>query len=384
MAATNILTRKIEIRINEADKERRKYYYDLLNKVKMVAWEAANMASSHLFMLDNSIPYLDDDSKEMLRFVGKKGKETKRMSAVYTLLSSELSMEEIGLSDMLSQIAQYVRKNYDADMKNGGYLRRSLRSYKASLQIPFSAKAMGMFHTDTIESKDGKKLENITMKVFGIPFALFFGRDRSGNREIVKRVMDGSFELRQSAIVVDDERKKIFLLMTYRMDKKKVELDEGRTLYVELGVESPAICSMSRDELHKSGGRYTEIGTAEEFLYRRRQIQEKLRRLTMEQKWSAGGHGRRQKMKATERYHKKELDYIGTKLHVYSRAIINEAIKHKCGTVVLVNQTKKEDEAKDKFKEGDVFLLRNWSYYGFKEKIAYKAKMEGIKLVVEK
>ena len=107
-----ILTRKIEIRLNEADKEKRKYYYELLNKIKMVAWEAANMGSSHLFMLDNSIPYLDDNSKEMLRFVGKKGNETKRMSALYTLLSTEMSMEEIGISDMLSQISQYVRKNY--------------------------------------------------------------------------------------------------------------------------------------------------------------------------------------------------------------------------------------------------------------------------------
>ena len=104
----------------------------------------------------------------------------------------------------------------------------------------------------------------------------------------------------------------------------------------------------------------------------------------MEQKWSNGGHGRRQKMKATERYHKKEVNYIGTKLHVYSRAIINEAIRHKCGNVVLVGQLKKEDEAKEQFRNGDPYLLRNWSYYGFKDKIAYKAKMAGIKLTVEK
>lgn len=380
-----ILTRKIEIRLNEADKEKRKYYYELLNKIKMVAWEAANMGSSHLFMLDNSIPYLDDNSKEMLRFVGKKGNETKRMSALYTLLSTEMSMEEIGISDMLSQISQYVRKNYEADMKNGGYLRRSLRSYKGSLQIPFSAKALVGFNKDVIESEDGsRRFENITMKVFGIPFSLFFGRDRSGNRVIIERVMDGSYELRQSAIVVDDDRHKIFLLITYRAEQKQVELREDRTLYVELGIDNPAICAMSREGLHKEGGSRIEIGTAEEFLYRRRQIQEKLRRLAMEQKWSNGGHGRRQKMKATERYHKKEVNYIGTKLHVYSRAIINEAIRQKCGNVVLVGQLKKEDEAKEQFRNGDPYLLRNWSYYGFKDKIAYKAKMAGIKLTVEK
>jgi transposase len=44
----------------------------------------------------------------------------------------------------------------------------------------------------------------------------------------------------------------------------------------------------------------------------------------------------------------------------------------------LVNQQEKEAAA-----QADEFLLRNWSYYQLMEKIAYKADMAGITLIVE-
>ena len=47
-----------------------------------------------------------------------------------------------------------------------------------------------------------------------------------------------------------------------------------------------------------------------------------------------------------------------------------------------MKQEHREDEAKDE--NGDNFVLRNWTYYGLKEKIAYKCKKFGIKLSVEK
>ena len=43
-----------------------------------------------------------------------------------------------------------------------------------------------------------------------------------------------------------------------------------------------------------------------------------------------------------------------------------------------------EDEAKEQNENGDNFVLRNWTYFGLKEKISYKCKKFGIKLSVEK
>ena len=68
-----IITRRIEVFVCENDKEHRKAYYDKLYAIRDVARDAANAATSHLFMLDNSIPYLDDKSKEAIKFVGTKG-----------------------------------------------------------------------------------------------------------------------------------------------------------------------------------------------------------------------------------------------------------------------------------------------------------------------
>jgi hypothetical protein len=50
---------------------------------------------------------------------------------------------------------------------------------------------------------------------------------------------------------------------------------------------------------------------------------------------------------------------------------------------VLKKQTAKQEEAKEEFEQGEPFLLRNWGYYGLKEKIAYKCRKFGIELIVE-
>ena len=75
---------------------------------------------------------------------------------------------------------------------------------------------------------------------------------------------------------------------------------------------------------------------------------------------------------------KKEKTYVDTNLHLYSRRLIELCVKAQAGTLLLVNQSNKEEIAK-----GDEFLLRNWSYYGLIEKIKYKAKMVGINMIIE-
>lgn len=95
---------------------------------------------------------------------------------------------------------------------------------------------------------------------------------------------------------------------------------------------------------------------------------------------SFGGKGRKKKCQAIDRWHEKEKNYVTTKLHTYSRMLVDMAVKHRRGKIVLVDQKRREDEAKEQNKNGEPFVLRNWSYYGLKDKIAYKCKMVGIKL----
>jgi transposase len=162
-----------------------------------------------------------------------------------------------------------------------------------------------------------------------------------------------------------------------------VKLDEKKTLYAFLGVMNPIICTcdVNAYKEYDSGMKMFEIGTAEEFNHRRRQIQEAVRRCQVNNRYSVGGKGRKKKCKAIDRWHEKELHYVETKLHTYSRMLVDMAVKHKCGKIALLCQQPREDEAKEDNMNGEPFVLRNWSYYGLKEKISYKAKMAGIKVV---
>ena len=397
-----VITRKIEVFICESDKDLRRSYYDKLYDIRNIAQKAANAATSHLFMLDNKIPYLDEASRETIQFVGTKGTPASRQNAAYCLMSNLFKESMLGIMDMLSNLAQYVTKNYNEDRKKGIY-KRSLRSYRDTLPIPYQRKSFRDLRFAEYENGEGKKSEGCFFSLAGIPFQMRFGRDRSGNRLIVERVINGEYKMCTSSIQINGN--KCFLLLCVDIPKKEVKLDADKTLFAFLGVLNPIICTCDvraandyrngDDHTSLTGGdshsgsemnnyRVWQIGTKEEFHYRRRQIQEAVRRCQINNRYSIGGKGRKKKCKAIERYHDKEKNYIDTKLHTYSRMLVDLAIKHRCGKIVLMRETHREEDAKQQNKEGDALVLRNWSYFGLKEKIAYKCKMSGILLQEEK
>ena len=397
-----IITRKIEVFICESDKDLRRSYYDKLYDIRNIAQKAANAATSHLFMLDNKIPYLDEASRETIQFVGAKGTPASRQNAAYCVMSNLFKESMPGIMDMLSNLSQYVTKYYNEDRKKGIY-KRSLRSYKDTLPIPYQRKSFKDLRFAEYENGEGKKSEGCFFSLAGIPFQMRFGRDRSGNRLIVERVISGEYKMCTSSIQIDGN--KCFLLLCVDIPKKEVKLDEDKTLFAFLGVLNPIICtcdvraandyrngdghtSLTGGDSHSGSEmnnyRVWQIGTKEEFHYRRRQIQEAVRRCQINNRYSIGGKGRKKKCKALERYHDKEKNYIDTKLHTYSRMLVDLAIKHRCGKIVLMRETHREEDAKQQNKEGDALVLRNWSYFGLKEKIAYKCKMSGILLQEEK
>jgi len=376
-----VITRKIEVFICEDDKELRKSYYDKLYANRDIAVKVANMAMSHLFALDNTMPYLSDEDKETITFLGVKGNKATKQNAPYVAASHLFK----GKADMgmVSCVLQNAQKMYQDDRKKGMW-NKSLRSYKSNMPVPFKADRFLDLRFAEYEDKDGKKREGCFFSLMGIPFQCRFGRDRSGNRLIVERVISGEYKMCTSSIQVDG--RKVFLMLCVDIPKQDVKLDEKKTLYAFLGVLNPIVCTcdVRASKEYDSGMKTFEIGTAEEFNYRRRQIQEAVRRCQINNRYSVGGKGRKKKCQAIERWHDKENNYVDTKLHTYSRLLVDLAVKHKCGNIVLMNQTHREDDAKSENAEGDNFVLRNWTYYGLKEKIAYKCKMVGIKMEVQK
>lgn len=378
-----VITRKIEVFVCESDKEIRRSYYEKLYDIRNIAQEAANRATSMLYAIDNLIPCLDEESRKLIQYIGAKGTPASRQNAAYTIMSYLYKDRMPGIMDMLANLAQFVTKNYSEDRKKGMY-KNALRSYKNSLPIPYQKKSFKDLRFAEYDKEDVSKGEGCFFSIAGIPLQMRFGCDRSGNRLIVERVINGEYKMCTSSLKFDG--KKLFLLLCVDIPKKEVKLDEKKSMFAFLGVMNPVVCTcdVKAAKEYDSGMKVWEIGTKEEFNYRRRQIQEAVRRCQIDNRYSHGGKGRKKKCQAIDRWHEKENNYVDTKLHTYSKMLVDMAVKHGCGKLVLMNQTHREDKAKDDNKNGEPFVLRNWTYYGFKEKIEYKCKMVGIKLEIEK
>lgn len=382
-----VITRRIEVFICEDDKDLRKSYYEKLYDNSKAAVATANMAISHLYMLDNTTPYLSDEDREKITYLGTKGNAATKNNVPY-VKASEMFKGKADMG-MLSCVCQEVRKVYQDDRKKGMY-NRSLRSFKANMPMPFKAERFSDLRFADYHDGEGKAHNGCFFTLIGIPFQCKFGKDRSNNRVIVERVISGEYKMCTSSIQIDG--KKLYWLLCVDIPVQQHKLIEGKKMFAFLGVMNPICCTTdvncNRYDETTIKGVVWEIGTKEEFNYRRRQIQEAVRRCQKENRYTAGGKGRKKKCQAIERYHEKELNYVDTKLHTYSRTLVDLAIKHKCSEIVLMSQKKREeiakaDNAKSEKRNFDEFVLRNWSYYGLKEKIAYKCKMAGIKLIEE-
>ena len=376
-----VITRKIEVFVCESDKDQRRAYYDKLYANRDIAVKVANMAMSHLFALDNTMPYLSDEDKEKVTFLGVKGDKSTKQNAPYVAASEAFK----GQADMgmVSCVLQNAQKMYQEDRKKGMW-NKSLRSYKSNMPVPFKKDRFVNLRFAEYENGEGEKREGCFFTLIGVPFQMRFGRDRSGNRLIVERVIKGEYKMCTSSLQFDGS--KIFLLLCVDMPKREAKVDTIKTLYAFLGVMNPIICTcdVRAAKEYDSGMKFFEIGTKEEFNYRRRQIQEAVRRCQINNRYSVGGKGRKKKCQAIERWHDKEKNYVDPKLHTYSRMLVDLAVKHGCGKIALLNQKPREDKAKKDNMNGEPFVLRNWSYYGLKEKISYKAKIVGIKVVQDK
>ena len=375
-----VITRKIEVYVCEDDKVLRKAHYEKLYSYRNDVVKAANVASSMLFATDNKMPHLSEEERKQMPFVGCKGKSCSKQNVAYVVIRDYFPQLS---SDISSSLAQYVYKNYNDDLKAGMW-RRSLRSYKEDMPVPFLSKSFIGLRFVGYESGDGAKREGCFFTLTGVPFQMRFGRDRSGNRLIVERVVSGEYKLCTSSLQFKGN--KILLLLCVDIPKKEVKVDAKKKLFAFLGVLNPIICTteVKAAREYDSGYKFWEIGTKEEFNYRRRQIQEAVRRCQTNNRYAIGGKGRKKKCQAIDHWHDKEKNYVDTKLHTYSWKLVDLAVKHGCGEIVLMREKHREEAAKEENKNGEPFVLRNWSYYGLKEKISYKCKMVGIKMTEEK
>ncbi|MDR1343353.1 MAG: hypothetical protein LBK18_08900 [Prevotellaceae bacterium] len=367
-----IITRKVQIFINENDKDLKKEHLNTLYRWRDAVRRVANVIISHKFVQDNikDFFYLKDEVKEKF-YVSDLLRDEKGMSEqnVTYKVASALLKGKVP-SDIYTCLNQAVVNIYKKTRVEVVMGRASLRSYKNSIPVPFSAKALSSTVAWSSEDK------RFYFSLFGLPFGTALGGDLSGNKAIIDRCISGEYKLCSSSISINDKKKKIFLYICVDIPQAEAKLSEGVAVYAMLSIDTPIRYFIGGKDFDLSGMDKVEkiysIGSKEEFLHGRLQIQAALHRTQVAAKYNRGGHGRTRKLQSTERFSEKETNYVATKLHAYSRWLVDAAAKAGASTIMLVEQPAPE-EAKD-----NPFLLRNWSYFSLEEKVRYKAAMVGI------
>ncbi|MRG45487.1 hypothetical protein GFS24_10195 [Chitinophaga sp. SYP-B3965] len=359
-----IVTRKIQLLINSDDAEIRSETWKTLRSWRFICFKAANFIFSHHFLQEQlkELIYLTDDVKIKLTDIKKDSDgilTTSKMNTTYQILSNkfkgELPMNILGaLNNILVTQYNSERQAY----QNGD---RSVRNYKRTIPIPIPAR-----NITRIKLHESGKYYSFNL--FGLSFNTYFGKDYDDKRVMWERWLSGEYQLCTSSLKFDQG--KIFLLAVFKFDKFYNLLNSGTVAEASLSIEIPIVVKIN-------GHRY-EIGTKEDYLHRRIAIQQSRIRAQKSIKYNRSKNGLKRQKQNLLSYAKKEVNYVETKLHLYSKMLIDLCVKNGAGTLILIEQKEKEEEAKQ-----DTFLLRNWSYFKLKDKIQYKSDRVGIKIICE-
>lgn len=336
------LTRKLEIVLTERDSETRRGLFKTILQWRAEGIRMANELLSCLYANDRLRPSGNSER--------------------YCVIHPEYAGETVSLPGcVLECLFRQVVLKYESQKENLMCGKSSLLSFRKNMPLPFVCDSVGI------------ELDSMTGRYFvilsGIRFHIILGRDRSKNKVILDKCIQGEASICEASLVIDDSRKKTYLLLGYNCTSAREELDHNRFVLAMLGAEVPIIAKFM------GNGREFEIGSKEEFQHRRVQIREALKRAQSAAQFNGGGRGRSRKLLLISRFRSKEREYVRNKLHLYSRILIDYALKYRCRYIIL-DKENREDAISGK----SHLLLNSWNYYDLQKYISYKASLYGIKV----
>ncbi|EHM7982818.1 hypothetical protein MC916_004059 [Elizabethkingia anophelis] len=360
--STITLTRRIQLLIDVPIGEK-KEMWEKLYRYQNRCFRAANLIASHLyvqemikdfFYLTEDIQYkLADVNKDQMGiFTRSKTNTTARM--VYDRFKGEIPTDILGsLNNTIQSVFSKEKGDYWQGLK-------SLRNFKKDIPIPLPVKCISKMRYDP-------EKKAFCFNMFAIPVKTYLGRDYTDKRLLMERFIKGEIKLCTSQIQLKGG--KIYWLAAFEFEKEEHLLKPEIIAEASLSLEHPIVV--------KTGNIRVNIGSKEEFLYRRLAIQSSQKRIQDGIAYARSGKGKKRKQKALYKTENLESHYVSHRLHVYSRKLIDFCIQQQAGTLILKNQEDKIGIAKEQ-----EFVLRNWSYYELQTKIQYKAEKAGIELII--
>ena len=346
-----ITVRKIKLTILGSDEERAKGY-KFIRDSQYAQYQGLNLAMGLLTSayLESNRDIKSDTFKE----------------AQKSLTNSNKIFDNIEFGtgiDTKSAITQRVKKDFKTSLKNGlAKGERTITNYKRNYPLLTRGRDLKFQYKD----------DDIIIKwVNKITFKVVLGSNKIRENKIelqhtLHKIIDKEYKVGQSSFQFDRNNNLILNLNLDIPYKPKNEVVEGRVLGVDLGLKYPAYMCLSDDTYKRE-----HIGSIDDFLRVREQMQSRRRKLQHDLKFIKGGKGRAKKTQALDRLRDKEKNFVTTYNHMISKNVVEFAKKHQCEYIHLEKLTK------DGF---DNTVLRNWSYYQLQQYIEYKAEREGIKV----
>ncbi|VXC44013.1 hypothetical protein [Chryseobacterium sp. 8AT] len=360
--STVTLTRRIQLLIDVPSDEK-KDMWEKLYRYQNRCYRAANLIVSHLyvqemikdfFYLTEEIQYklADVNKDEMGIFTSSKTHTTARM--VFDRFKGEVT------ADILGSLNHTIQSTFSKNRVDYWQGTKSLRNFKKDIPIPLPVKCTTKMRYD-LEKKA------FCFNMFAIPVKTYLGKDFTDKRLIMERLLKKEIKLCTSQIQL--KAGKIFWLAVFEFEKEEHLLKPEIIAEASLSLEHPIVVKANNVRLN--------IGSKEEFLYRRLAIQASQKRIQESIAYARSGNGAKRKQKALYKTENLESRYVSHRLHLYSRKLIDFCIQQQAGTLILKNQEDKIGIAKEQ-----EFVLRNWSYYELQTKIKYKAEKAGIELII--
>lgn len=360
--STITLTRKIQLLI-DVPSDQKNEMWEKLYRYQNRCFRAANLIASHLyvqemikdfFYLTEELQYklADEKKDEMGMFNRSKTGTTARM--VFDRFKGEIPTDILG---SLNNTIQSTFSKNKADYWQG---TKSLRNFKKDIPIPLPVKCLSKI-------RYVEETKAFCFNMFAIPVKTYLGKDYTDKRVIMERLLKEEIKLCTSQIQLKD--RKIFWLAVFEFEKERNLLKPEIIAEASLSLEHPIVVKANNVTIN--------IGSKEEFLYRRLAIQASQKRIQDGIAYARSGNGTKRKQKALYKSDNMESKYVNHRLHLYSRKLIDFCIRQQAGTLVLKNQEEKIGIAKEQ-----EFVLRNWSYYELQTKIKYKAEKAGIELII--
>lgn len=270
-----------------------------------------------------------DFKKQRLAFLrgGKIDGANPEQNSTYQVITHEFI--DVIPSDILTCLNQNIAgvyKQFALDVEMG---KRTIPNFKKGIPVPFAIKKNQQLR---LRKRDDGSIYVLLPK--GLEWDLSFGRDRSNNREIVERVLSGQYDVGNSSIQ-ESKNGKRFLLLVVKIPREDRILDPNRVVGVDLGIATPLYAALNDNEY---GG--LSIGSRDQFLKvrmrmaaQKRELQRNLRNTTN------GGRGRKQKLQALDRLEGKERNWVHLQNHIFSKSIIDFALKNNAGVIQMERLT---------------------------------------------